>query len=270
MRDPLQHCAAPASRTQSGYSLVEILVALAIALFLLGGTLTIVQHTRSTFTAQNQLAQLQDNERIAMSLITDVIQSAGYYPNPHTFTDAQTLVSPSFASPGSPNIGANAVAGALGDTITVRYAAAPLDNVYDCRGDQFTGAGAFETWENTFSVVAAGGGFQLQCTLWSASTGATVTTPLVSGIQRLAIQYALNTAGSPTGSCADLYKAAVNMQATDWSNICAVKVTLTFTNPLNPPNGPKPTVDFTRVIAVMDVAGVNSTNNGGGAGGNGG
>jgi hypothetical protein len=59
----------------------------------------------------------------------------------------------------------------------------------------------------------------------------------------------------------------VNMQPADWINICAVKVTLTFINPLNPPGGPKPTIDFTRVIAVMDTAGVNSNGGGGGGGG---
>jgi type IV pilus assembly protein PilW len=243
---------------------VEVLVALTIALFLLGGTLTIVQHTRSTYTAQNQLAQLQDNERMAMGLIADVIQSAGYYPNPHTFTDAQTLVSPSFAAPGAPNIAAAPtppIAGALGDTITVRYATAPLDNVFNCRGDQYAGAGPFETWENTFSVVSLPPvqgipQYQLQCTLWSLSTKASVSTPLISGVQNLAIQYGVNTTGSSAGSCADMYKATAAMLPVDWGNICSVKVTLTFPNPLNPPKGTRPTLTFTRVIAVMNNAGV--------------
>lgn len=251
----------PIDHTQQGYSLVEVMVAIAIALFLLGGTLTIVQHTRSTFTAQNQLAQLQDNERMAMALMTDVIQSAGYYPNPHNFSDSQTLQSPSFSVPGAPNMAAGptpAIPGAIGDTITVRYATAPADNVFNCRGDQYTGAALFETWENTFSVIQPVQGvpqYQLQCTIWSLSTKKTVTTALVSGVQNLAIQYGVNTAGPGTGSCADRYKASAAMLAADWSNICSVKVTLTFANPFNPPNGPKPTLTFTRVIAAMSAVG---------------
>jgi type IV pilus assembly protein PilW len=249
--------------TQQGYSLIEVMVALAIALFLLGGTLTILQHTRSTFTAQNQLAQLQEGERMAMALMADVIQSAGYYPNPHTFSDAQTLASPSFTVPGTPNIAAGPatpIAGALGDTITVRYAAASGDNVFNCRGDQYTGAALFETWENTFSVVqlpAVKGvpQYQLQCTLWSLSTKTSVTSALVSGVQNLSIQYGVNTAGPGTGSCADRYKTSAAMLAADWANICTVKVTLTFANPFNPPNGPKKTLTFTRVIAAMNAVG---------------
>lgn len=243
---------------QKGYTLVEVMVAITIALVLMAGALLMVQHTRNAFKAQNQLSQLQESERMAMALITDVIQSTGYYPNPHTFTDAQTLVSPSFATPGAPNITTKAVANAVGDTITVRYAAGPADNVYNCRGDKNTSAGPFETWENTFSVVpdvpAQDGTpqFKLQCTLWSLSAGAAPPAPLVSGVRNLTIQYGINTAGAGAPSCADRYKATKDMVAADWSNICSVKVTLTFANPFNPPGGAKPTIDFTRVIAVMN------------------
>jgi type IV pilus assembly protein PilW len=241
---------------QRGYSLIEVMVAITIALFLMAGAGTIMQHTRNAFKAQDQLAQLQDSERMAMSLITDVVQSAGYYPNPHTFTDVQTLVaSPAFLTAGAPNIATIAVPGAVGDTISVRYAAGPLDNVYDCRGDRNTGAGAFETWENTFSVVPAPPAsdgtpqFQLQCALWSLSTNAVVPTPLVNGVQSMTIQYGVNTIGAGANSCADRYKATKDMQTADWSNICAVKVTLTFANPFNPKGK---AINFTRVIAVMN------------------
>jgi len=241
-----------------GYTLVELMVSITIALFLMGGALLIVQHTKNAFKAQNQLSQLQESERTAMALITDVIQSTGYYPNPHNFTDAQTLVSPSFTTPGAPNIATIPVTDQVGDTITVRYAAGLLDNVYNCRGDQNTVTGPFETWENTFSVVptapAADGTpqFQLQCSLWSLSTNAVVTTPLVTGVQNLIIQYGINTVGAGAPSCADRYKATKDMLAADWNNVCAVKVTLTFANPFNPPGGAKPTINFTRVIAVMN------------------
>jgi type IV pilus assembly protein PilW len=257
--------AGKSANAQHGYSLVELMVALAVAMFLIGGALTVVQHTSSTFKAQNQLAQLQDSERMAMSLITDVVQSAGYYPNPHLFTDVGTLAgTPSFVTDGSPNIAAGVVTGAKGDTITVRYAASSGDNVYNCRGDQYTGPNAYETWENTFSVVAVPGipagapaQYQLQCTLWSKSAGLAPPTPLVTGVQNLSISYGLNTSATG-GSCANQYRAAKDMATADWAAICSVKVTLTFANPLNPPGGTKPTIDFTRVIAVMGSAGVTS------------
>ena len=45
---------------ERGYSLIEILVAMAVALFLLGGMLTILQTTHKVSGNQNLLAQLQD------------------------------------------------------------------------------------------------------------------------------------------------------------------------------------------------------------------
>jgi len=79
-----------------------------------------------------------------------------------------------------------------------------------------------------------------------------VPTSLVAGVQNLTIQYGVNTTGAGAASCTDRYKATKDMQTADWTNICSVKVTLTFANPFNPPGGLKPTISFTRVIAVMN------------------
>src|ERR1700680_1633666 len=76
------HWRARAMHRQQGYTLVELMIALLIGLFLLGGLMTIVQDNRRSFSSQNQLAQLQDSERLAMTIMTDVIQSAGYFPDP--------------------------------------------------------------------------------------------------------------------------------------------------------------------------------------------
>src|SRR5271168_3355748 len=69
-------------RSARGFTLVEIMIAMALGLFLIGGLLTLVQAMRRTATNQSGMSQLQDNERMAMQLITDVVQSTGYYTNP--------------------------------------------------------------------------------------------------------------------------------------------------------------------------------------------
>ena len=61
----------------------------------LGFTVSFV-NLKATWGTQDKLAQLQDNERMAMSLIATVVQSAGYYPNPmvnsaSTFFTATTV-----------------------------------------------------------------------------------------------------------------------------------------------------------------------------------
>ena len=67
---------------KAGFTLVELLVSIVIAMFLLGGVMTIVQDTRRATSSQTQSTQLQDSVRLAMTMLTDVIQAAGYYSDP--------------------------------------------------------------------------------------------------------------------------------------------------------------------------------------------
>ena len=251
------------SRRERGFTLVELMVSITVALFLIGGILTVVQHTRSTFTVQQQLAQLQDSERIAMTLIAGVVQSAGYYPNPTVNTAATALpVGSTFTTAGTPTIWGTHIStatssAAVGDTITVRYAVSTNDNAFNCMGG--TNTGAMDTWENTFSVNASN---QLVCSVWSNNAGATTTANpvvLVNGVTSLTITYGVNTLGlSSANSCVDTYISSSSMVAANWPNVCTVVVTLTFTNPVALPGGPNSTVQFTRTIAVMNMVGVST------------
>ena len=77
----------PAAR-QQGFTLVELMVTVAIALFLLGGLVTIVQNVRIANQNQTRLAQLQDEQRFAMTVITDAVQSGGYFADATTQSNA--------------------------------------------------------------------------------------------------------------------------------------------------------------------------------------
>ena len=124
-----------------GFTLVELLVSLLIGLFLLGGLLTLVQNNKRTFTTQNSLAQLQDGERLAMSVMTDVIQTAGYFPTPQSITAGQAL--PAATVNGTVWAKAQVVsgvdgAGATGDTVSVRYETNSGDGILSCNGTSNT------------------------------------------------------------------------------------------------------------------------------------
>jgi len=62
-------------RAERGFTLVELMVAITVALFLLGGLFATVQSTRRTYGNQNLMAQLQDNERLAMTMLSTAIES---------------------------------------------------------------------------------------------------------------------------------------------------------------------------------------------------
>ncbi len=265
--------AARLRRGQYGLTLIEMSVTILIALFLLAGLFTMVQSTRRTYTNQAQLAQLQDAERMAMTLMADVIESAGYFPDPHTNTSS-ILPSGGAWATAQPVLG-TAPGGNL-DTITVRFATKPGDTVVNCLGNSNpTGSGTTIMYTNTFSLSApdAAGNRSLQCTLVDSTGVTTGPVSLVYGVQSMQIYYGIqrNSGADANDNNVDTYLLANEMSTSDttntnpspkndWLNVTAVRVILTFKNPLAPPSATaaQQTIKFDRVIAVMNRAGVAS------------
>jgi type IV pilus assembly protein PilW len=237
-------------RAQNGFTMVEMLVALTIGLFLLGGLLTLVQDNKRTFMAQGDLSQLQDNERLAMTMMTDVIQATGYYPNPTINTAASAMPAVGALAQGQGMTGTFNAA-APGDTITSRYATASGDGILNCIGASNASGGTLN-YANAFSVVInAAGVSQLVCTLNG------IQYPLVSGVKKLTVIYGVNTLGGSNN--VDTYMNAAQVAAGGfWNNVMSVQVTLDFVNPLYtaPGLGQLPTLSFQRNIAVMGTTGI--------------
>src|SRR5450631_1945150 len=140
------------TQRQRGFTMIELMVALLIGLFLMGGLMTLLQNNRKSFSSQSLLGQLQDSERLAMTMMTGVIQQSGYFPDP-------TLNSPSSALPVSGSFAAGqGLTGTTADTITARYTTAPGDGILNCKGTSNPAAsGANATYVNQFSIVVTGG-----------------------------------------------------------------------------------------------------------------
>lgn len=64
---------------QSGMTLIEIMIALLIGAFLLGGVLQIFVGSKQTNRMQEGLSRLQENGRFAMDFLAKDIRMAGYW-----------------------------------------------------------------------------------------------------------------------------------------------------------------------------------------------
>lgn len=64
--------------TQRGFSLVELMVAMAIGLLLLAGVASLFFSSKVTYLTNEKTARLQENGRIAVELMVHDIRSAGY------------------------------------------------------------------------------------------------------------------------------------------------------------------------------------------------
>ena len=247
------------ARRQCGFTLIELMVTVGIALFLLGGLLTILQNVRATYGNQQALAQLQDQQRFAMTVLTDVIQAGGYFPDPGT-TITSALPAAGAYQAGQAFTGTQGAGGP--DSIGVRYRTAGGDGVILCDGSTNLGpVGTSLAYTNLFTVVppAAGVPGKLLCTLNDNPTPLAI----VSGVQGLSVYYGVKRNPGVTDYNVDTYLTADQMllagpNGNDWANISSVRVILTFTNPLAGQPGQQPTILFERVIEVMSRAGVHT------------
>ncbi len=240
-------------RRAHGFTLVELMVTVAIALFLIGGLLTILQNVRSAYNNQQSLSQLQDQQRFAMTVLTDVIQAGGYFPDPVAWGPSSALPAAGAYVAGQAFTGTHA-RGAP-DSIGVRYRTAISDGVILCDGSTNTALAPTGLYTNNFTVVPPAGNTpgQLLCQL---NDGAAV--PLVNGVQGLLIYYGVKRDFTFNDYNVDTYLLADQMDPADWNNISAVRLILTFTNPMANQAGQPATIDFERVIEVMGRAGVHT------------
>jgi len=229
---------------------------------------TIVQNVRQTDTNQRSLSQLQDAERFALTVITDVVQAGGYLPDAVAWTPAASLVQTGNWEAGQALSGTHVVA-APGDTLRVRFRTAINDGVILCDGSTNTAQGATHAFTNTFSVQPnanpALSGLYCQVDNLGPSAAAPGVL-LVAGIVNMKIYYGVKRNFAAADYNVDTYLTADQMcspltnpcGSDDWSNVSSVRVILTFTNPLAGQAGQPPQIQFERLIQVMGRAGVHT------------
>jgi type IV pilus assembly protein PilW len=249
---------------QRGYTMIEITVALFIGLFLLAGLFTILQNTRRTSTTQTGLTQLQDEQRMAMSMLNDVIQNAGYF-DANTYQTALTAwpATVAVAASGTSLAAGQALSGthtstSASDKLVARYSTTGTDGAINCIGVTATAA---TNWTNTFYITSATTSGVTTYTLNCTPDGTIASgVPLVVGVKNLQAWYGISTQAGVSN--VDTYKTANQMSAADWSNVTSVRVTLTFVNPMysaaQSAQSPQ-YVYFTRVIALQGRTGVVAT-----------
>ncbi len=135
------------SNANRGFSLVELMVAVVIALVAMLAAISLYSSTRQTYRIQGMQSRLSEDGRFAISMLTRVIQQAGFRTNPATSMGA-TIV-PDATAPSS--------------KFTVQFVGDGT-NTIDCNGAAAVGAQ---------SLVVGLSGTSLQCgtTDWIAPSG---------------------------------------------------------------------------------------------------
>jgi type IV pilus assembly protein PilW len=230
-----------AIRKQAGFSLVELMVAILIGLFFSIGMVASFAGVKRTFVSQDGLAQLQDNERLVLSVLNSTVQSAGYYPNPTSNTAATALPARTSATFGDMAAGQGVVGS--GDTLTARFASVAGDGLMDCLGQTTTASGV-QVVTNIFRVT----GNELTC---SVDNGVTFV-PLVSNVQSMAITYLVDTDPSDTVDAFAYRSAADVSTGALWPSVKAAVITVNLANPLSGQPGQPARITWVQNINLMN------------------
>ena len=80
LRDFIMHptIAMLNKKSQRGYTLVELMIALALGLMLLGGLIQVFQGSKKSYRFSTELSRMQENGRYALDLIAHDIRMIGY------------------------------------------------------------------------------------------------------------------------------------------------------------------------------------------------
>lgn len=247
MRPPVKNCSFQKRAQQAGFTLVELMVALVISLFVLGAVLSIYLNMKNTLKTQDNLAQLQDSQRLALTMLTTTIQLSGYFVNPLsdtpssalpavTVTRADSTTSVFTASQAVVGSGDGSGSGGDSDTIAVRYQTASGDGLMNCQGaSNASSVSAVST--NSFSINA---GNELTCTVDNGSPIA-----LAGSVAAMSILYGVDTDGD--GSM-DAYMPASGVTAAAlWNAVYTAQISLRFLDTTSSKPGavvlmPKPVV----------------------------
>lgn len=126
---------------EEGFTLIEIVIGLAISLILMGVAVSIFNVQRKSYSTQEQITEMQQNVRAAMDMIIREIRMAGYDPTESGFvgigTNTTTLLQI------MADIDGNGTSTGTNEDITYRYYNAS-DATYPREIKRKTGGGEFQ------------------------------------------------------------------------------------------------------------------------------
>ncbi len=212
---------------QSGMTLIEIMIALLIGAFLLGGVMQIFINSKQTYRMQENLSRLQENGRFAMDYLSKDVRMVGYWD---------------CMMPSAVNDDINGTEGASGapDSLTLRGAfvmtrpdkdpSDPTKGKVDC-GTAVTAAATVACPQTTApanfytdnsSIIT----YSINSNMLRKITNCT-TTDIVEGIENMQILYGIDTdAASTVNFGTPNYYVAANAVA-NWTQVVSIRITIT-------------------------------------------
>ncbi len=241
----------------SGFSLIELMVAMLIGLFLIFVVISSYFSSKTSYTLRTELGELESNARIAMAFLKDGIEHAGY-PSTYVHTINKPFLTAADMVGGVKGFVCGTDSDGLGfvslqeatyinnnnrytkdsgtrDRISIAFMPdnpADTDAVYwqDCAGtyadidpatrcsaDPVAGQGSSATVYNSYFVTSVGNG-EYELKCTSSRN---ITVPIARGIEHIQFRYGVRVSGNV------VYKTATDVESDGvWTNVVSVHVAM--------------------------------------------
>jgi type IV pilus assembly protein PilW len=224
---------------QTGFTLVEIMVAITIGLVMIAGILQVSLANKESNRLQRNMGYVQENMRTAMELLGRDLRMAGHYiddnPAARILTPPAPFKAPSLITTTAVNAPITADGGgANSDQVTLVYEVPTIAST-DCLGQPPVNIGGNFFVENHYFIANQ----RLMCGGSDAAPQ-----PLVDNVENLQILYGENTDGNPL-----TVNRYVGPQVADMNNVVSVRIGMRFTSR----EQVRPTAD-TNAYALLDAA----------------
>lgn len=196
---------------QSGFTLVEIMVALTIGLMMMAGILQVSLANKESSRLQRNMGFVQENIRTAMELLSRDLRMAGHYTDNNSADRILTSLSP-FDITSTVDGG-----GMENDTITISY-----ESDRDCL-DQAT-FDELDPNADSYNHYAVNRYYISNQRLMCLGNGNATAQPLVEGVESLQILYGENTNGDPRSA----NRYVQPQQLDDVRNVVSVRIGMRF------------------------------------------
>lgn len=258
---------------EQGFTLVELLVGLALSVFIVAVTVTYMTTSSRTFRVQTNESLIQENARFALEILTQNFRLAGLNPSNNFANDLAVVYADTKCPAGEAGLadgdigaavctkdGANDTTDNNSDRIALDYMvdaskSASAVTVFGCNSHQITVPAGDEV--RLASVFWSGdldgdGVRSLYCQTYNLQTEQAEGTalPLVDGVDRLQFQYGVD---SDNDGVIERYQSFSNLGAANTNDVRAIRVAMLLNGGANPDQNFDSEQQVNRSYSLLDA-----------------
>ncbi|MBV1930329.1 MAG: PilW family protein [Porticoccaceae bacterium] len=232
-------------RNSSGFTLLELLIAMSLGLFLIAALIQVLMANRTVFRVQENMSRTQEDGRFAIVVLNKAVSMSGYREDATKKVSSQfnaySTSSPSIAfSSGEVirgsdnNVGVSDGVLDSSDTLAIRFHGSTDNSTRDCLS-LVVNSGLIAT--NHFYINDSNT-LTCQSSIFDPTIGSTstLTRPLIDNVENMQIRYGMNTnGGGSNAASANCYLdagttlgAGSDCTTLNYSNVVSARISLTL------------------------------------------